>query len=195
MQRGSQEGVPTSPPAQDENADINPALHPERAAVPVTPGTCHADSSPRTDEIHSDQPGNTTESTNPPNKGPTWNTSRETEAPESPSEAAKGARTSEELLRCLSLGPEASQKSELADIGPRVAHPNLHLSGHIISVAFCMPYEVGFAPNVEWVSETQIVVWAALTSHRTSRRDAEPRRCLTRSHIWLHLRRRGPIRC
>ena len=147
-----------SSPTQEENDDVNPALHPTRTAVPVTPGAYHAEPSPHTDENHSDQPINVAESTKQPNEGPTGNadsyfTTRETAAPESPSEAARGARTGEELLRRLSLTPEAFKKRDLADIDPRAAHPNLHLSGQIINVAFCVPYDIGFAPNIEWVSE------------------------------------------
>lgn len=89
--------------------------------------------------------------------GPPWNinTSVGTSgqvAPESPSVAAKGAKTAEELLRRLSVGPEPFKKRDLTEFDPRAAHPNLHLSGHIISAAFCVPYDIGFAPDLEWAS-------------------------------------------
>lgn len=70
-------------------------------------------------------------------------------ASESPSEAVAGAPTGQELLRRLSLGPD---KHDLADLDPCAAHPNLHLSGSIISVTFCIPYDIGFAPDIEWAS-------------------------------------------
>lgn len=73
-------------------------------------------------------------------------------APKSPSDAAEGARTSQELLHRLKLGPDSPQKQNLTDRDPRAAHPNLHLSGSIISVTFCVPYDLGFAPDHEWAS-------------------------------------------
>jgi trehalose 6-phosphate synthase/phosphatase len=54
-----------------------------------------------------------------------------------------------ELLRRLNLNPD---KQDLADQDPRAAHPNLHLSGSIISATFCLPYDIGFAPDLEWAS-------------------------------------------
>lgn len=36
-------------------------------------------------------------------------------------------------------------------LDPRVAHPNLNLSGRVISVAFNIPYVVDFLPGTEWV--------------------------------------------
>ncbi|KAK4545038.1 hypothetical protein LTR36_003589 [Oleoguttula mirabilis] len=39
---------------------------------------------------------------------------------------------------------------DLADVDPRSAHPNLHLSGHVISATFCVPYKLGYTPGADW---------------------------------------------
>jgi len=176
MQRESQDGArpPATPLTQENHDDVNPALRPKRTAFPITPDTYHAEPSGHADEDHSDPPVNVVEGTKQHNEDPSWNSnscfvSRKTGASEPYSEAAKGARTGEELLGRLSLGPEAFKKRDLADIDPRAAHPNLHLSGQIISVTFCVPYDIGFAPDVVWVREPQMrfVDGKVLTSHRT----------------------------
>lgn len=90
--------------------------------------------------------------------GPQWNAnvgvglpSVPSARPTSPSEAAKGARSGEELLRRLSLTGERQQHPDLADVDPRAAHPNLNLSGTIISAAFAVPYSIGYAgEGNEW---------------------------------------------
>lgn len=58
---------------------------------------------------------------------------------------ANGPTTGEELLRQLSL----TQKAD-----PRADHSDLDLSGNVISVAFCLPYKVGYAPDGDWVGCT-----------------------------------------
>src|SRR5215469_9791532 len=63
------------------------------------------------------------------------------DAPQSPSEASASAKTGRELLRRLSL-------QDRADLDPRAVHPSLNLSGSIISATFCVPYDVGFAPDL-----------------------------------------------
>jgi len=68
--------------------------------------------------------------------------------PESPVEAAKGARSGQELLRRLSLVDSPSAEPWTAD--PRTTYPGLHLSGNVISATFCIPYEVGHKPGGEW---------------------------------------------
>ena len=131
-----------------DNGDENPVLNPENTSIPVTLGVYHADA---------DANAAGQEPKDISNDSKLWNINphlvpRAKVAPESPSEAAAGARTGEELLRRLSLGPESYRKQDLANPDPRAGHPNLHLSGSIISAAFCVPYDIGFAPDVEWAS-------------------------------------------
>lgn len=57
--------------------------------------------------------------------------------PRSPTLAAAGARTRDELLRRLSVVPKPNLTT---DGDPKSEHPSLNLSGRIISAAFCIPY-------------------------------------------------------
>jgi trehalose 6-phosphate synthase/phosphatase len=68
--------------------------------------------------------------------------------PITPAEAAKDARSGNELLRRLSL--RDTPKVLEADL--RQQHPGLRLSGRIISAAFCIPYKVYYRPGSQWVS-------------------------------------------
>ena len=85
---------------------------------------------------------------------PQWNSNshfspnEHTTAPDSPSKAMAGARTSHELLRRLSLVD--AEKPETPTIDPRAAYPTLQLSGRIISAAFCLPHSLGFESGQDW---------------------------------------------
>ncbi|KAL1995414.1 hypothetical protein VTN49DRAFT_1601 [Thermomyces lanuginosus] len=70
-------------------------------------------------------------------------------SPISPAEAASGAASGPELLRRLSLVGATSPDSPVVT-DPRSAHPGLHLSGRIISAAFCIPYRLSFSPESDW---------------------------------------------
>ncbi|KAF2772607.1 hypothetical protein EJ03DRAFT_266456 [Teratosphaeria nubilosa] len=69
--------------------------------------------------------------------------------PNAPSGATNGA-TGEELLRRLSASSQHQQKPDVADVDPRAAHPELNLSGHVISATFCVPYKINYAPGADW---------------------------------------------
>jgi len=137
---------------------VNPALREENTSVPVTPGIYNAE--------HNDQnPYEKAFNTAPPDSnnssgtaGPQWNANGKAldqepngRRPTSPTEAADGVRSGEELLRRLSLTGQRPQHPDLADVDPRAAHPNLHLSGHVISATFCVPYKINYAPGADWV--------------------------------------------
>ena len=70
--------------------------------------------------------------------------------PESPSKAAAGARSPQELPQRLSLMENRS--SERPPDDPRKLYPTLQLSGRIISATFCIPYSLGFENGQDWVS-------------------------------------------
>jgi trehalose 6-phosphate synthase/phosphatase len=72
--------------------------------------------------------------------------------PVSPTDVAKGAKSGEELLRRLSIA-DTGKKKIVGDTDPRAAHPALQLSGNIISATFCVPYNLGYCPGEEWVSD------------------------------------------
>lgn len=55
----------------------------------------------------------------------------------------------QDLLRRLSLVGESSPI--LPDVDPRTQHPELKLSGRLISAAFCIPYKLQFQAGSDWV--------------------------------------------
>lgn len=77
-------------------------------------------------------------------------------SPSTPAEAAGGATSGVELLRRLSLVGGMSPISP--EVDPRTAHPGLHLSGRIISAAFCIPYKLGYRSGSDWVLSTLVSV-------------------------------------
>lgn len=162
MQNDTQESVSmsTSPrpsSADDEQEeDVHPALHPSITSIPVTPGVHLAGHSAY------NQPDQAGQGTQLPfdekaTPGPQWNANsyfapKDGPRPESPTEAAAGARSGEDLLRRLSLIGDPVGKPDLADVDPRAAHPGLNLSGGVISATFCVPYQIGYSPGLDWVS-------------------------------------------
>ncbi|EEH07854.1 trehalose-phosphatase [Histoplasma capsulatum G186AR] len=68
--------------------------------------------------------------------------------PGSPTEAAKGVKSGADLLRRLSL--VRSSKPAAPSIEPQEGHPGLHLTGRIISAAFCIPYKLRIRPGRDW---------------------------------------------
>jgi len=148
-------------PQVERTGTMNPAMNPANTNVPVTPaGDDQGNSayfeprrqSPSPTQNHAPSSGTA---------GPRWSanssrgpTDKLQEMASSPSQAAAGAQSGEELLRRLSLAGQRPQKPELADVDPRAAHPDLHLSGHVISATFCVPYNVAHAPGCEWVLQS-----------------------------------------
>ncbi|KAF2495215.1 hypothetical protein BU16DRAFT_527089 [Lophium mytilinum] len=160
MQNDTKESVAmsTSPrpssAVDEEQEDAHPALHPSITSVPVTPGVHLAGHSAYI------EPGQAGESTQLPfdenaTPGPRWNANsyfapKDGPRPDSPTEAAAGARSGEDLLRRLSLIGDTVGKPDLADVDPRAAHPGLNLSGGVISATFCVPYQIGYSPGHDW---------------------------------------------
>ncbi|KLJ10610.1 trehalose 6-phosphate synthase [Blastomyces silverae] len=68
--------------------------------------------------------------------------------PENPTEAAKGVKSGADLLRRLSLID--SSRPSAPSIEPQEGHPGLHLTGRIISAAFCIPYKLRIRPGHDW---------------------------------------------
>ena len=143
-------------PAEADSQDaVNPAMNEENTSVPVTPGINLSDDhrpNPLDDSTSNDRTHNVSTGTN----GPPWNANvvipraaPEGRRPSSPSETGKGA-SGDELLRRLSLSGNRPRHPDMADVDPRAAHPNLNLSGHIISATFCVPYKLGYRPGADW---------------------------------------------
>ncbi|KAH7091089.1 alpha,alpha-trehalose-phosphate synthase-like protein subunit Tps2 [Paraphoma chrysanthemicola] len=150
---------PMSPEPFEPRESEHPALHPSITNVPVTPGVHLGGKSAYI------EPGDTEgESTLPfdPEKatpGPSWSANsyfadkQVSDQVGSPTEAAAGARTGDELLQKLSVVPDPATKHDLADVDPRAAHPGLNLSGRIISATFAVPYSLGYSQGNDWELE------------------------------------------
>ncbi|KAL3470202.1 glycosyltransferase family 20-domain-containing protein [Aspergillus californicus] len=70
----------------------------------------------------------------------------DSDSPNTPSQAAKNAKTGSELLRQLSLKETLTVRR--ADLQKQ--YPTLNLTGRIISAAFCIPYKLYFRPGQDW---------------------------------------------
>jgi len=137
----------------DVSSEAHPALHPSITSIPVTPGV---DTSGQSNYFQTSAP-----STANTEDGSHWNANsyfapREDSAapssknpPDSPSQAAAGARTGAELLRRLSLVDII--KPEVADSDPRAVHPSLNLTGRLISATFAIPHALTFRGGADWV--------------------------------------------
>lgn len=68
--------------------------------------------------------------------------------PRSPGEAAKGAKTSRDILRRLSLVD--AERPEVLDVVTTAAYPALQLTGNVISATVCIPYKVGYRSESDW---------------------------------------------
>lgn len=142
------------------NSDDSFHAHLVSNAVPVTPGVHTAGHSayfeqkreegePDQEEFHDDDAS----------PGPNWNANNyhvpktDDGTPVSPGLAATDAKTAQEAIRKLTMAASGdSGKKELSDVDPRAAHPQLGLSGHIISATFVVPYNISFSPGKDWVS-------------------------------------------
>jgi trehalose 6-phosphate synthase/phosphatase len=142
------------PPEPSEPSD-HPALQPAVTNVPVTPGVHLAGQSAYIEPSARNESTKLQFDPNTATPGPSWNANsyfapKDENQAGSPTEAAAGAQTGEELLRRLSLVKEPSFKEDLADVDPRAAHPNLNLSGRVISATFAIPYNIGYTEGKDW---------------------------------------------
>jgi trehalose 6-phosphate synthase/phosphatase len=145
---------PSTKPSQADPEPIepHPALHPSITSVPVTPGVHLAGHSAYFEpEVSAETPSTGNPSWNPNS----YFSPKADGPPESPTEAAAGARSGQDLLRRLSLIPDPSFKKELADLDPRAAHPGLNLSGRVISATFALPYSIGHTHDKDWELKTR----------------------------------------
>ena len=126
------------PLAPNRQESVHPGLHPSIVNVPVTPGiTLGAYASDGSGESPSYFTHNI-------------NQLRETMA-QSPSDAASGAKSNQEILRRMSLTGGLKRQDSLNDLDPRAANPSLGLSGGIISATFCIPHSLQYRKGADWV--------------------------------------------
>jgi trehalose 6-phosphate synthase/phosphatase len=141
-----------SPKPVDDN-DTHPALHPSITNVPVTPGV-HLGGHSVYFESESDYNTELPFDPETVTPGPQWNANsyfpQEEKRAGSPTEAAAGATSKDELSRKMSVIPDPSFKQDLADVDPRAAHPELNLSGRVISATFAVPYSANYSKGKAW---------------------------------------------
>ena len=148
MQRHTFDCLPMpSPSTIHPREDVHPALSPSITTVPVTPGV---DLTEGSSYFHNPEPIDQQSGQFHWNSNSSFAPNADTIPPDSPTRVAKGARSSGELLRRLSLID--SDRSLTPQIDPRAAYPTLNLSGNIISATFCMPHTLGFKSGQAWVS-------------------------------------------
>ncbi|KAL5370838.1 hypothetical protein DPSP01_014639 [Paraphaeosphaeria sporulosa] len=146
------------PEAYDEfSPKSHPALQPAVTDVPVTPGVHLSGHSAYTKPSNGHQDNTLPFDPDNAAAGPSWSANsyfapKQEDRASSPTEAVADAICGEELLRRLSAvqDPSASYKQDLANIDPRAAHPELNLSGRIISATFTVPYNIVYAPGEDF---------------------------------------------
>jgi hypothetical protein len=112
--------------------------------------------------------------------------------PASPSQVVAGARSSQELLRRLSLPLGVSAAREYKGSNPRTRHASLNLSGRIISANSVVPFTVKRSQDGEWVCHiTQFHVGVFNQSSRNWDIESELRLFSIISHISLRKTRHG----
>jgi trehalose 6-phosphate synthase/phosphatase len=147
--------APTTKPNNDglesfePRGSEHPALHPSITNVPVTPGFGLNEEKEPAREQGNNLPFDPETAT----PGPVWGDKGSyfpQQNGKNPTEQAAGARTGEELPKRLSISSDTPKKHDLADVDPRAAHPNLNLSGKLISATFAVPYNLGYSKGNEW---------------------------------------------
>ncbi|TVY42817.1 Trehalose-phosphatase [Lachnellula subtilissima] len=131
--------TPRPLPLPDRQESIHPALDPSRTNVPVTPGFLPSEH----DTEGSDHPSETSYFAHDINKV-------RSAIAQSPTAAASGAKSNQDLLRRISLTSGLGRQDSLIDMDPRAANPSLSLSGGIISATFCIPHTLKYRKGADW---------------------------------------------
>ncbi|CAI9637556.1 unnamed protein product [Alternaria burnsii] len=143
-------------PQFESKASTHPALNPEITNVPVTPGVHLSGKTAYFDESTTEKTNNLPFDPETATPGPSWsansyfsNQQREDQAG-AQTEKAAGAQSDGEVKSKMGDTPNPDAKTELADVDPRAAHPNLNLSGRVISATFAIPYSIGYSQGNDW---------------------------------------------
>lgn len=141
-------------PSAVRQETVNPALSEENRVLqnPVTPTVSNEDRNP----FAQSAPQPTAGVQGLPGKPPPH--ILEATGANGHADPAAGVQNGEDLLRRLSLTGTTPSRQELQSFDPHATHPNLTLSGNIISAAFCVPYKIGYTTSGEWVGITQQVL-------------------------------------
>lgn len=135
--------APLAPNREPSDDSVHPGLRPSLVNVPVTPGI-------HLGEYMSDSISSTSRPTTSYFQHDIHRL-RESLA-DSPTEAATGARSNQDILRRMSLTGGKQKSEPKVEIDPRAANPSLSLSGGIISATFCIPHQLKYRKGADWVS-------------------------------------------
>ncbi|CZT10369.1 probable trehalose-6-phosphate phosphatase [Rhynchosporium agropyri] len=141
---GSDQVGALRPLLPDRQESVHPGLHPSLTSVPVTPGI-HLGEYDHSEPRGPDEPSYFVHDRY---------RLRETMA-QSPSAAASGAKSNDEILRRMSLNAGEERRESLADVDPRAANEALNLSGGIISATFCIPQSLKYRKGQDWAMDTR----------------------------------------
>jgi trehalose 6-phosphate synthase/phosphatase len=143
-------------PQLDSQPSTHPALNPEITNVPVTPGVHLSGRTAYFDESAAEKTNSLPFDPETATPGPSWsansyfsNKQTQDHAGEQ-TEKVAGAQTAGEVKSKLGDTANPEAKVDLADVDPRAAHPNLNLSGRVISATFAIPYAIGYSQGNDW---------------------------------------------
>jgi hypothetical protein len=134
---------PNSPVIRGKTATESPGSI--RSLPPVTPGVNKDGRSAYIEVKESTKPNQ------PLEESDSYFDESQKPRPGSPTHAVAGARTSQELLRRLSLPMGIDAVREFKNTNPRARYANLNLSGRIISATFVVPFNIKISQSGEWV--------------------------------------------
>jgi len=142
---------PGSPESFEPRESDHPALHPSITNVPVTPGVHLGGTSAYIDPSAANSDNNLPFDPEKVSPGPSWSANSYFYSKNG--SASKAGGTVEDVAegdKKRSSAKEGTPEAELIDRDPRAAYPTLNLSGHIISANFNVPYNLTFAPGLDW---------------------------------------------
>ncbi|TAQ85370.1 hypothetical protein B7494_g6307 [Chlorociboria aeruginascens] len=125
-----------SPTAAAREESIHPGLRPALTKVPVTPG------------IHLGE--YTSES---PSAEPSYFAHNVKDLRGSMAQSSSGATSG--LSRQMKSTSRVQRRETLADVDPRLANPDLGLSGSVISATFCVPHSIQYRKGTDWGLNTR----------------------------------------
>ncbi|KAF1830914.1 hypothetical protein BDW02DRAFT_601239 [Decorospora gaudefroyi] len=143
-------------PQIEPRESTHPALHSDVVEVPVTPGVHLSGKTAYFDEGAEEQDNKLPFDPEQATPGPSWsaNSYFSSQQPRDGAgatvEKAAGAHSGDEVQSRLSDVPDPATKHDLVDVDPRAAHPELNLSGRIISATFAIPYSLGYSQGNDW---------------------------------------------
>jgi len=126
---------------QETPEPIHPGRRPSLTDVPVTPGF-------HLGEYDSTREGNGGFSYFTPNPEKTAGMQQ------TPSQLAHGAKDERDVLRRMSLSDPRRNEDPIDQLSikdPRAAHPELGLSGNVISATFAIPQSLRYKKGQDWV--------------------------------------------